>query len=76
MSELHRIKTAEQLSELAAFQLGRVLENDLEAPPADCDVRRLRDLLGIYQAIQEISRGSHAGELTVRWGPGIEDAAG
>lgn len=76
MSELRRIKTAEQLAELAALQLGRVLEHDLEAPPGECDVRRLRDLLGIYQAIEEISRGSQAGELTVRWGDGIKELSG
>ena len=76
MSEIRRIKTAEQLAELAALQLGRVLDHDMEAPPGECDVRRLRDLLGIYQAIEEISRGSHASEITVRWVGGTEEAAG
>lgn len=56
------------LTQLVAVILSRELAADLAAPPGSADLRRLRDMAGVLQAVQALHGEQASGQdVTVRF---------
>lgn len=67
--------TLERLSVLVERQIRRIVEHELQRPPEACDVKQLRELTGLYNAVRELVREETPTELTVRFIGHSQEAA-